>query len=106
MVFAAQAGGPELKTDDPYFPGEGALSTPARVLQHANATPRGTVGTATDREKFIRLFLWRSEHFSHQYSPAVYNLPSVTPDPKADNPLTTDYDAMRALFSYGYGLCG
>jgi hypothetical protein len=102
----AQSGGPELRTDDPYFPGEGALSTPARVLQHANSTPRGTVGTGTDREKLIRLFLWRAEHFSHQVSPAVYNLPGVAPDPKADNSLMTDYDAMRGLFSYGWGLCG
>jgi len=102
----AQAGGPELKTDDVYYPGEGALSTPARVIQHANAIPRGTVGTATDREKFIRLFLWRAEHYTHLYSPAVYNLPGVTPDPSNDNGLMTDYDGMRTLFSYGWGVCG
>jgi hypothetical protein len=102
----AQAGGPELKTDDPYFPGEGALSTPSRVLQHANATPRGSLGASTDREKLIRLFLWRAEHYAHLYSPAVYNLPGVTPSPKSDNTLMTDYDAMRTLFSYGWGLCG
>jgi hypothetical protein len=102
----AQAGGPELKTDDPYFPGEAAFSSPARVIQYANAVPRGTVGTGTDREKLIRLFLWRAEHFAHQESPAVYNLPSRTPNPGADDPLMTDYDSMRALFSYGWGLCG
>jgi hypothetical protein len=102
----AQAGGPELKTDHTYFPGEGAMSTPARVLQHANAIPRGTVGTGTDREKFIRLFLWRAEHYTHLLSPAVYNLPGITPDPSADNGLMTDYDAMRAMFSYGWGVCG
>ncbi len=102
----AQAGGPELKTDDTFFPGEGAMSTPAKVIQHANAIPRGTVGTGTDREKFIRLFLWRAEHYTHLYSPAVYNLPGITPDPSADNGLMTDYDAMRTLFSYGWGVCG
>lgn len=102
----AQAGGPELRTDDPYFPGEGALSTPARVLQHANATPRGTVGTGTDREKLIRLFLWRAEHYTHLISPAVYNLPGKTPNPAADEQLMTDYDAMRTFFSYGWGVCG
>jgi hypothetical protein len=102
----AQAGGPELKTDDVYYPGEGALSTPARVIQHANAIPRGAVGTGTDREKFIRLFLWRAEHYTHLYSPAVYNLPGKTPSPAADDGLMTDYDAMRTLFSYGWGVCG
>ena len=30
----------------------------------------------------------------------------MTPDPTADNTLMTDYDAMRGLFSYGWGLCG
>lgn len=102
----AQAGGPELRTDDPYFPGEGAMSTPARVIQRANSIPRGTLGSTTQRDKFIRLFLWRSETFSHLTSPAVYNLPGVAPDPKSDNGLMIDYDAMRALFSYGWGLCG
>ena len=102
----AQAGGPELRTDDTYFPGEGAMSTPARVIQRANAIPRGTLGSATQRDKFVRLFLWRSENFSHLTSPAVYNLPGTTPDPKSDNGLMIDYDAMRSLFSYGWGLCG
>ncbi|HVR83568.1 MAG TPA: hypothetical protein VMU54_04605, partial [Planctomycetota bacterium] len=102
----AQAGGPELATDDPYYPGEGALSTAPRVLAHANTVPRGTLGASTDRDKLIRLFLWRAEHFGHQVSPAVYNLPLVTPSPSSDNPLMTDYDAMRAFFSYGWGVCG
>jgi hypothetical protein len=102
----AQAGGPELKTDDPYYPGEGALSSPPRVLAHAYAVPRGSLGSGTNREKMIRLFLWRAEHFAHQVSPEVYNLPGVVPAPSQDNPLMTDYDAMRALFSYGWGVCG
>src|SRR5579862_489880 len=106
LAAAAQAGGPELQTDDPYYPGEGALSTAPRVLAHANTVPRGTLGASTNREKLIRLFLWRAEHFGHQVSPAVYNLPLVTPSPSSDNPLMTDYDAMRALFSYGWGVCG
>ena len=102
----AQAGGPELRTDDPNYPGEGALSTAPRVLAHAWAVPRGGLGASTNREKMIRLFLWRAEHFGHELSPEVYNLPSVDPAPHLDNPLMTDYDAMRALFSYGWGVCG
>lgn len=102
----AQAGGPELRTDDPYYPGEGALSTPPRAVAHALSVPRGPLGTSTNREKMIRLFLWRAEHFGHELSPEVYNLPGVKPSPSTDNPLMTDYDAMRALFSYGWGVCG
>jgi len=65
----AQAGGPELRTDDPYYPGEGALSTTPRVLAHAWGVPRGSLGAGTNREKMIRLFLWRAEHFGHELSP-------------------------------------
>jgi hypothetical protein len=102
----AQAGGPELKTDDPYYPGEGALSTAPRVLAHAFSVPRGTLGATSNRDKMIRLFLWRAEHYGHQVSPAIYNQPGVTPSPSADNSLMTDYDAMRTFFSYGWGVCG
>jgi hypothetical protein len=104
--LASQTGDPQLRTDHPHYAGEGSMSTPARAVQHAMAVPRGALGSSTDRDRLVRLFLWRAETFSHLSSPAVYNLPGVTPDPAADNPLMTDYDAMRALFSYGYGLCG
>lgn len=103
---AAQVGDPQLETDDPFYPGEGAMSTPSRAVNHALRIPRGALGSASNRDKLIRLFLWRAEHYAHLYSPAVYNLPGVQPDPSADNPLMTDYDAMRALFSYAWGLCG
>ncbi len=102
----AQAGDPQLRTDHPYFPGEGAMSTPARCVNLAMTTPRGTLGSASGRDQMIRLFLWRGEHYAHLHSPAVYNLPGVQPSPSADNPLMIDYDSMRALFSYGWGLCG
>jgi hypothetical protein len=102
----AQVGDPQLRTDHPYFPGELALSTPARVIATALATPRGTLGNGTNRDKLIRLFLWRAEHYGHLHSPAIYNLPGVKPNPLAANQLMTDNDGMRGLFSYGFGLCG
>lgn len=102
----AQTGGPELKTDHPYFPGEAAMSTPSRAVTHAMAIPRGSLGSSTNRDKLIRLFLWRAEHYSHLDSPAIHALPGVAPDPHGGNVLMTDYDSMRAMFSYGYGVCG
>jgi MYXO-CTERM domain-containing protein len=102
----AQVGDPQLLTDHPYYPGEGAMSTPARAVKLAMDTPRGTLGTGNDRDKLIRLFLWRIEHFAHAISPAVYNMPGKKPNPSGDDPLMTDYDGMRGLFSYGFGLCG
>ncbi|HEX7896911.1 MAG TPA: DNRLRE domain-containing protein [Planctomycetota bacterium] len=106
LALILQAGDPQLKTDHPHYPGEGAFSTPAKCLQAAWATPRGALGSGTPREKMIRLFLWRAETYAHLSSPAVYNLPGRTPKPTADDPLMIDYDAMRGLFSYGWGLCG
>ncbi len=105
-ALLAQTGDPQLQTDHPYYPGERAMSTPARVASRVLNASRGTLSNASGRDRMIRLFLWRAETFSHQYSPAVYNLPGLQPNPGADNPLMTDYDAMRALFSYGFGLCG
>ncbi len=105
----AQTGDPQLKTDHPYSPGEGAMSTPARAVALALATPRGSLGSASNRDRMIRLFLWRAEHYAHLNSPQVYNLPGVAPNPAVENsttPLMIDYDAMRGLFSYGFGVCG
>lgn len=102
----AQVGDPQLRTNHQYFPGELAMSTPARAVNHAMVAGRGSVGSTSNRDKLIRLFLWRSETFAHNYSPAVYNLPGVQPNPLAGNQLMTDFDAMRTLFSYGFGLCG
>jgi len=107
-------GDPQVWTDHPYYPGEGALSTPQRIVDTALAIPRGgIVEDGTDRSKFIKLFLWRSEHFTHGPAPMIYNLPGYQPDP-AGTPLgrdnggmpQMDMDAMRALFSYGWGECG
>jgi len=105
-VAWAQTGDPQLSTDHPYYPGEGAISTPARAVAHALATPRGSLGNSTNRDKLIRLFLWRAEHYAHLDSPAIYALPGVAPDPHGGNVLMTDYDSMRAMFSYGFGVCG
>jgi hypothetical protein len=102
----AQAGDPQLRTDHPHFPGELAMSTPPRVVSTALAMPRGSLGNTTNRDKLIRLFLWRAEHYGHLHSPAIYNLPGVKPNPLAINQLMIDNDGMRALFSYGFGLCG
>jgi hypothetical protein len=102
----AQTGDPQLSTDHPYYPGEGAMSTPTRAVAHALAIPRGSLGSSTNRDKLIRLFLWRAEHYAHLDSPAVYNLPGVAPDPNGGNVLMTEYDSLRAMFSYGFGVCG
>ena len=64
LLALVQVGDPQIGTDHPYFPGEKAMSTPARVRDFSNAVPRGSLTAANDREKLIRLFLWRAEHFS------------------------------------------
>jgi hypothetical protein len=102
----AQTGDPQLKTDHPNYPGEAALSTPTKVIAHAMGISRGSLGNSTNRDKLIRLFLWRAEHYAHFDSPEIYALPWKTPDPKNATTLITDYDSMRAMFSYGYGVCG
>jgi hypothetical protein len=75
-------GDPQIWTDHPYYPGEGALSTPRRIVETALATPRGgLVEDGTNRSALIKLFLWRAEHYTHGPTPMLYNLPGYTPDP-------------------------
>ncbi|MGH7142989.1 MAG: DNRLRE domain-containing protein [Planctomycetota bacterium] len=105
-LFAASVGDPEIKTNDTYFPGELAMSTLPRILAHAYSITRGTVGSSTQHDKLIKLFLWRDEHYTHELSPCIYNNPTLTPSPSVDNPLEIDYDTLRAMFSYSWGVCG
>ncbi|HTL53629.1 MAG TPA: DNRLRE domain-containing protein, partial [Planctomycetota bacterium] len=105
-LHAVSVGDPEIKTDDTYFPGELALSTLPRIVAHAYSIPRGTVGSSTEHDKLIKLFLWRCEHFTHLESPELIENPNYTPDPAADNTLITEYDTLRGMFSYAWGVCG
>jgi len=97
----AEVGDPTLETDHPHYPGEGALQSIDLCVA------RATAGKTTPQDRAIALYLWMLTHEFHLASPQEWNIPGVVPDTARDG--NTDmivYDAQRARFSYGYGLCG
>jgi hypothetical protein len=93
-------GDPTVETDHPYYPGEGAAQTIEQCVARARA------GKTTIQDKAIGVYLWLLAHQYHLASPQEWSLPGVVPDSARDNQEMIVYDANRARFSYGYGLCG
>jgi hypothetical protein len=97
----AGVGDPTLETDHPQYSGEGAFQTVEQCVRHA------TANKATPQDKAISVYLWMLSHQFHLMSPQEWNVPGAVPNTAKDNNQDMIvYDANRARFSYGYGLCG
>jgi hypothetical protein len=97
----AEVGDPTLETDHPHYAGEGAYQSIEQCVA------RATAGKTTPQDKAIALYLWMLSHQYHLLSPQEWNVPGKTPNTanEGDSEMIV-YDAERARFSYGYGLCG
>ena len=93
-------GDPTVETDHPHYSGEGAFQTVEQCVA------RATAGKTLPQDKAIAMYLWMLTHQFHLMSPQEWYVPGKLPDTRKDHPDTTVYDANRARFSYGYGLCG
>jgi hypothetical protein len=96
----AGVGDPTLETDHPQYAGEGAFQTIEQCVA------RATAGKTEPQDKAVALYLWMLTHQYHLMSPQEWNEPGKVPDTKKDTSDMIVYDANRARFSYGYGLCG
>jgi hypothetical protein len=96
----AEIGDPTIRTDHPHYPGEGALQTIEQCVAQA------TAGRDSPQDKAIALFQWLLTHQFHLASPQEWNVPGRTPGANPNDYDMVVYDANRARFSYGYGLCG
>ena len=96
----AGVGDPTLRTDHPHYAGEGAFQTVEDCVAFA------TAGQETAQAKAIALFHWILTHQFHLFSPQEWLVPGVVPGSKQDDYEMVVYDANKARFSYGYGLCG
>lgn len=97
----AGVGDVTIRTDHPQYAGEGAFQTPEDCVQFA------TRGTTKPQDKAIAMYLWFLSHQWHLMSPMEWSVPGRTPDSAdAGDYETVVFDANRARFSYGYGLCG
>ena len=99
-LVQAQVGDPTIKTDHPFYPGEGAFQTIEDCVTAAVQDEKQT------QKQAIQLFQWMLTHQFHLHSPQEWNIPSVTPGAEKTNYDMVVYDANRARFSYAYGLCG
>ena len=100
-ILFAGVGDVTLRTDHPQYAGEGAFQTVEDCVQFA------TAGRTDEQQKAIAMYLWLLTHQWHLMSPMEWCVPGRVPD-SADpgNYETVVFDANRARFSYGYGLCG
>ena len=100
-LLLAEVGDPNIRTDHPDYPGEGAFQSVEDCVRFA------TGGKSAEQEKAIALYLWMLKHQYHLMSPQERCVPGRTPDTaKPGDYEMVVFDANRARFSYGYGLCG
>jgi hypothetical protein len=95
-----QVGDPTLRTSHRIYPGEGAMQTVEDVVELA------TAGQQSEQDRAISLYRWLLMHQYHLMSPQECAYPGQTVDTAKDSSERVVYDANRARFSYGYGLCG
>jgi len=96
----AGVGDPTLRTDHPHYPGEGAFQTAADCVAFATGNIKG------EQERAIAVFQWLLAHQFHLHSPQECFVPGIVPGARNDDYEMVVYDAGKARFSYGYGLCG
>jgi hypothetical protein len=96
-----EVGDPTIQTDHPQYAGEGAFQTIEQCVRFA------TRDADKPQDKAIAMFNWMLTHQFHLKSPQEWCIAGRTPDTEdtGDYEMVV-YDANRARFSYGYGLCG
>lgn len=96
----AEVGDPTIMTNHPVYPGEGAFQEVEDCVRFA------TSGQTSAQDKAIALYQWLLTHQYHLMSPQECIFPGETVDTASTRSERIVYDANRARFSYGYGLCG
>lgn len=101
---SAGVGDPQVRTDDPWYPGELAISTFDRLFAtQAEAFERvtGRMPT-TDEDKALASWLWRNTHYAHGEEGAedLWGQGFT----KGKDLRSREY--WNGLFTHGFGLCG
>lgn len=99
---SGQAADVTVRTDHPFYPGEGAFQTVKDCVRFATAG-----AGKSEQDQAIAVYHWLLNHQWHLMSPMEWCVPGRTPDNKSGGDYeSVVFDASRARFSYGYGLCG
>jgi len=100
LPVRANVGDPTIRTNHPHYPGEGAFQTVEDCVTFA------TLGKETNQDKAIALYLWMLKHQWHLLSPQDCPTSWRPNDTRSHREESLVWDANRARFSFGYGLCG
>ncbi len=101
----AQVGDPTLRTDHPQYAGEGAFQSAADCVLFAEAAAaKGK--KLTEQERALAIYNWLLTHQWHLLSPQENCVPGKAADSAKSQEDLIVFDAAKARFSYGYGLCG
>lgn len=101
VLLGGGAGDVTIRTSHPQYPGEGAFQTVEDCVAFA------TEGKSEPQDKALGMYNWFLTHQWHLMSPMEWCVPGRCPDTAdAGDYETVVFDANRARFSYGYGLCG
>jgi hypothetical protein len=99
----ADVGDPQVRTDHPWYPGELACSTFARLFATQAENYRRVVGAepTTDEQKALASWFWRNTHYYH----ALDGRQDLCGKGLAhEDNWTREY--WTGLFAFGFGLCG
>lgn len=104
-VAHAQVGDPTLRTDHPQYAGEGAFQTAADCVKFAEAAAVNGK-KRSEQERALAIYNWLLTHQWHLLSPQENCVPGKVADTAKSQEDLIVFDAAKARFSYGYGLCG
>lgn len=103
---SAQVGDPTLRTDHPQYAGEGAFQTAVDCVRFAEAAAAKEGKRLGEQERALAIYNWLLTHQWHLASPQENCVPGKTADTTKSQEDLIVFDAAKARFSYGYGLCG
>lgn len=106
-VVHADVGDPQVRTDDPWYPGELAFSTFERLFAtQAEVYERVTgVTPETDEQKALASWLWRNTHYFHSAEAGehLWGMGAIPADDLKARQWPREY--WTGLFARGFGLC-
>jgi hypothetical protein len=106
-IVHADVGDPQVRTDDPWYPGELAFSTFERLFATQAEAYERVTGTKpeTDEQKALASWLWRNTHY-FPCAEAGEHLWGKGPAPAEDLRLREwPREYWAGLFGRGFGLC-
>lgn len=103
LAARAGVGDPQLRTDHPWYPGELACSTFARLAATQSELFERVIGRPpqSDHDRALAAWMWRNLHYAHGEEGAqnLWGRGFRTGD-------TTTREYWTGQFAHGFGLCG